>query len=227
MFSDFLQLFFPRNCHACGNTLIKQENLICYSCRYSLPRTGFHLQPGNPVEQLFWGRVPLTAAAACFEFRKSGGVQRLLHLLKYKNEPDIGREIGRIYGKELLQSPVFSESELVIPVPLHASRLKSRGYNQSEVFAEGLIESMPSMRVDLSLKRISKTATQTKRSRFDRWKNVETVFSFQEEGEAVRGKRILLVDDVVTTGATLEACAARILRAGADSVRVACIAATR
>ncbi len=227
MFQDFLQLFFPRNCHACGTTLISQEKLICFSCRYSLPRTGFHLQPGNPVEQLFWGRVPLTAAAACFEFRKSGGVQRLLHLLKYKNEPEIGREIGRIYGNELLQSKVFAESEIIVPVPLHSTRLKQRGYNQSEVFAQGLQESIPSSIVDLSLKRITKTETQTRRTRFDRWRNVETVFSFQEDSLAVRGKRVLLVDDVVTTGATLEACASRILRAGADSVRVACIAATR
>ncbi|MEX1187911.1 MAG: phosphoribosyltransferase family protein [Bacteroidia bacterium] len=227
MLSEFFQLFFPRNCHSCGEPLIKQENLICYSCRYSLPRTGFHLQPGNPVEQLFWGRVPLTAAAACFEFRKSGGVQRLLHLLKYKGNEDIGREIGRIYGKELLQSKTFSESEIILPVPLHISRLKVRGYNQSRVFAEGLAESMPSAKIDDSLKRINKTDTQTQKSRFDRWKNVETVFSFQDDGVSVRGKRVLLVDDVVTTGATLEACATRILRAGADSVRVACIAATR
>lgn len=227
MLLEFIRLFFPRNCYSCGNNLISQESIICYNCKYSLPRTGFHLQPGNPVEQLFWGRVPLKAAAACFEFRKSGGVQRLLHQLKYKGVKEIGREVGRIYGKELLQSQSFSSSDFIVPVPLHPLKLRSRGYNQSEMFAEGLEESMPRAEMRNLLQRTTHTATQTKRSRFDRWKNVETVFDFDRRQGDVRGKRILLVDDVVTTGATLESCAARLLREGADSVSIACIAATR
>lgn len=226
MLFECFQLFFPKHCPSCSLALLRNENIICFKCRYSLPRTGFHLQRGNPVEQLFWGRVPLQAAAACFEFRKSGGVQRMLHLLKYDGAQELGRELGRIYGRELLQSPLFSENQLIVPVPLHPDRLRVRGYNQSEVFAEGLEESLPNAQLNKAIERVIHTTTQTKKSRFDRWQNVETAFEVTHV-EAIRGKRVLLVDDVVTTGATLESCAARLLRSGAQNVSIACIAATR
>jgi ComF family protein len=226
MLFECFQLFFPKHCPSCSKALLRNENIICFHCRYALPRTGFHLQRGNPVEQLFWGRVPLQAAAACFEFRKSGGVQRMLHQLKYDGAQDLGRELGRIYGRELLQSPLFSENQIIVPVPLHPDRLRIRGYNQSEVFAEGLEESLPIAKLNNAIERVVHTSTQTKKSRFDRWQNVETAFEVTQV-EAIRGKRVLLVDDVVTTGATLESCAARLLRSGAENVSIACIAATR
>jgi len=226
MLFECLQLFFPKHCPSCDEALLRKENIICLKCRFTLPRTGFHLQRGNPVEQLFWGRIPLNAAAACFEFRKSGGVQRMLHQLKYGGAQDLGREIGRIYGRELLQSPLFNETEIIVPVPLHPNRLRSRGYNQSEVFGEGLVESIRHSTLNNVIERVVHTSTQTKKSRFDRWQNVETVFEVTNPDQ-VRGKRVLLIDDVVTTGATLESCAARLLRSGARHVSIACIAATR
>lgn len=226
MLSSCFNLFFPRNCAACVQALNRNESVICFNCRYSLPRTGFHLQPGNPVEKLFWGRIPISAAAACFEFRQSGGVQHMLHLLKYKGAQEVGRELGRIYGSELLQSSDFARSECIVPVPLHPAKERMRGYNQSRVFGEGLSESMTSTALCDAIERVRKTDTQTKKSRFERWNNVETVFEVKLP-DLIRGKRVLLIDDVITTGATLEACGARLLRAGAESVAVACIAATR
>jgi ComF family protein len=150
----------------------------------------------------------------------------MLHQLKYGGAQDLGREIGRIYGRELLQSPLFNETEIIVPVPLHPNRLRSRGYNQSEVFGEGLVESIRHSTLNNVIERVVHTSTQTKKSRFDRWQNVETVFEVTNPDQ-VRGKRVLLIDDVVTTGATLESCAARLLRSGARHVSIACIAATR
>lgn len=150
----------------------------------------------------------------------------MLHALKYEGAQDIGLEIGRMYGRELMQTEVFAERELIIPVPLHPNKLRVRGYNQSELFARGLAESIPGSSFSPAVERIVHTSTQTRKSRFERWKNVETVFSPANNHIAsLRNKRILLVDDVVTTGATLESCAAVLLRNGAHSVAVACIAA--
>lgn len=224
MFSEFLHLFFPNLCPSCNSALFKNEQVICFRCKHILPRTDFHLKPGNALERVFWGRVPLKSAAACFIFRKEGGVQKLLHELKYNNAPEIGREIGRIYGKELLQSPSFVEADLIIPVPLHPKKFTSRGYNQSGVFGEGLQESLPAKMNELALIRNLNTGTQTRRSRFERWENVDNIFTIHDS-ELVRNKRILLIDDVITTGATLESCAVNLFKAGALDIRVACIAA--
>jgi len=224
MIRETLHLFFPRLCPACGNALLRKETLICFACHYRMPRTNYHLQEDNPIARIFWGRVPLTGAAAYYFFRKEGRVQRLLHELKYKGKPEIGREIGRLYGKELLNSDTFSSSELIIPVPLHPAKKVIRGYNQSDVFGEGLAEAMPGELITDILVRRYNSETQTRKSRFDRWENVETVFGIASP-DAIRGKRILLVDDVVTTGATLESCAQHLLKAGAISLSIACIAA--
>ena len=224
MFSEFLHLFFPKLCPSCSSALYRNEQVICFRCRHQLPRTGFHLQAGNPLERVFWGRVPFRAAAACFIFRKEGGVQQLLHHLKYKNAPDIGREIGRIYSQDLMLAPAFKSSELIIPVPLHPEKKRIRGYNQSAVFGEGLEAHLPARLREDILVRTTNTGTQTRRSRFARWENVESVFEVQQT-ENIRGKRILLIDDVITTGATLEACAMHLFTAGAAEISVACIAA--
>ena len=224
MFSELLHLFFPRLCPACGSALFKNEQIICFRCKNILPRTEFHLKPGNPLERVFWGRVPIKSAAACFIFRKEGGVQKLLHELKYNNAPEIGREIGRLYGRELVNSPSFYEADLIIPVPLHPKKLSIRGYNQSGVFGEGLQETLPARMNEDALVRNLNTGTQTRRSRFERWENVDSIFAVPNS-ELVRNKRILLIDDVITTGATLESCAVNLFKAGATDIRVACIAA--
>jgi ComF family protein len=225
MVREFIHLFFPRLCPACSNALLSKETLICFACKHRLPKTNFHLVADNPVSRLFWGRVPLAGASAYFYFRKEGRVQRLFHELKYRGGAEIGREVGRMYGKELLQSPVYSSAELIIPVPLHPAKLALRGYNQSDVFGEGLSEILSGQLSTDSLIRAVNTETQTRKGRFERWENVETVFKV-ENTEKLTGKTVLLVDDVITTGATLESCAGHLLKAGAASVAIICIAAS-
>ena len=202
---DFISLLFPRICAACGNNLLKQEEIICISCEFHLPRTNFHLSPDNPVSRLFWGKVPLETAASYLYFNKGSNVQRLIHQLKYKGRKDIGIKLGRQYGQDLRVSPFFHSIQMIIPVPLHTKRLKKRGYNQSEQFAIGLGESMKIPVDPYAIYRKKETETQTNKSRFKRWQNVTEVFEVKKSN-SLEMKHILLVDDVITTGATLESC---------------------
>ncbi len=205
LMDDFLSLFFPRICAACGNNLLKQEETICISCEFHLPQTSFHLSLENPVYRLFWGKVTLESAAAYLYFHKGSKVQQLIHQLKYKGRKDIGIKLGRQYGQDLRVSPFFQRIQLIVPIPLHAKRLKKRGYNQSEQFAIGLGETM---RIPVNpnvICRKKETETQTNKSRFKRWQNVAEVFEIKDSF-SLEMKHVLLVDDVVTTGATLESC---------------------
>ena len=205
MIKDFFAMLFPQVCVSCGKPLYKYEKLICMLCEYKLPKTDFHLEKDNPIEKLFWGRVPIEAAASYYRFTKGGNVQHLVHQLKYKGKREIGVEIGELYGRELMRSERFSEVDIIIPVPLHKRKLKARGYNQSEVFAQGLAKSMKKNTDFVTLYRAMESETQTKKTRFLRWKNVDSIFQLKDE-TTLMGKHILLVDDVITTGATLEAC---------------------
>lgn len=202
---DFISLLFPRICAACGNSLWKQEETVCLSCEFHLPRTNFHLSLENPVSRLFWGRVNLESASAFVYFNKGNKVQRLVHQLKYKGRKDIGIHLGRQYGQQLRHSPFFNTVELIIPVPLHIKKLMKRGYNQSEQFAIGLGESMKLPVNTETLYRRKETETQTRKSRFRRWQNVAEVFEVKEPVR-LENKHVLIVDDVITTGATLESC---------------------
>ncbi len=224
MIRDCLHLFFPRICPACHGALQHHERVICFTCRVSLPQTGYHLHPDNPIARLFWGRIPIHTAASYYFFKKSGKVQQLLHELKYGNQPEIGEEIGLSYGAELLKSPLFSDADLIIPVPLHAERLASRGYNQSETFANGLARGMRNQAVNDLLIRNLHTESQTKKSRFARWENVQEAYAVIRP-ERLINKHVLLVDDVITTGATIEACASRLFMAGVAKLTIASIAA--
>lgn len=202
---DFLSLIQPELCFACSTPLAAGEKVICLDCLYHLPKTGFHLDPDNPVAKIFWGRYPVENAAACFHFRKGGKLQHLMHQFKYRKHPEIGHFIGEYYGNELKQSDVFVRTDIVIPVPLHWKKMRKRGYNQSEVFGQGIAASMQVPLDSGQLVRQEFTETQTRKSRFNRWKNVENKFVVREP-EKLKGLHVLLVDDVVTTGATLEAC---------------------
>lgn len=221
--SDFFHLFIPRICPACENPVLKREKILCMSCRYLLPKTNYHLLRDNPVERLFWGRVNISVASCFYFFQKQGKVQQMLHCFKYKGNREIGLELGKTYGKDLLLQDEFKRNQVIIPVPLHHEKRRIRGYNQSEVFAEGLAGSMKLPISADNLKRKNNSASQTRKTRYKRWENVEHVF-FLDAPEKVNGLRVLLVDDVVTTGATLEACAIQLFNAGADSVSIACIA---
>jgi ComF family protein len=205
LIEDFISLLFPRICAACGNSLWKQEETVCLSCEFHLPRTNFHLSLENPVSRLFWGRVNLESATAYLYFNKGNKVQRLIHQLKYKGRKDIGVYFGRQYGQHLVHSPFFETVQLIVPVPLHIKKLMKRGYNQSEQFAIGLGESMKVPVDPTALCRRKETETQTKKSRFRRWQNVADVFEVKDPG-SLEKKHVLLVDDVITTGATLESC---------------------
>jgi ComF family protein len=205
LLSDFLCLFFPRICAGCGSILLKNEEMICIYCEYHLPHTNFHLSLDNPVHSLFCGKVTLASAAAYLYFNKGSKVQHLIHELKYKGRKDIGIWLGKQYGNELKNSSYFNAVQLIIPIPLHDKRLKQRGYNQSEQFAIGMGASMSIPVASDALYRNKETATQTKKSRFHRWQNVADVFTVRNPA-GLEMKHILLVDDVITTGATLESC---------------------
>lgn len=220
---DFGALLFPLGCSSCGKSLYKGETSICTYCLFRLPKTYFHLTPDNPVAKMFWGRVSIRAATSYYTFNKGGKVQRLIHQLKYKGQTDVGLKLGNMYGHELLKNLDFSSVDIIVPVPLHKKRLKERGYNQSTYFAIGLAETMRlPTNVDVLFRKYE-SETQTKKSRFTRWKNVEQLFEMKNE-EAIAYKHILLVDDVVTTGATLEACAQALLKVVGVQVSVATIA---
>ena len=211
MLSDFIALLFPITCAACGKSLYKNEHSICTYCMYYLPKTNYHLTIDNPVAKIFWGRVPIHSAASYYSFNKGGKVQKLIHQLKYNGQKHVGVTVGKLYGHELKYIDDFNTINTVIPVPLHPKRLKKRGYNQSDSFAEGLAESMNSDVNYKSLIRKDESNSQTKKSRYSRWQNVESIFDIQHP-EQIAGKHLLLVDDVITTGATLEACAQTLLQ---------------
>lgn len=223
MLNDFISLIFPHVCASCGKSLYKNEHSICTYCAYHLPKTNFHLDNENPIAKIFWGRINIHSAGACYGFNKGGKVQHLIHQLKYKGKKDVGITIGKWYGLDLKQNPDFNTVNVIIPVPLHPRKEKKRGYNQSSFFAEGLAFSM-NAEVDLkTLFRAKESETQTKKSRFNRWKNVESIFQLRNT-TALQGKHILLVDDVITTGATLEACAQTLFQIPDIKVSVATIA---
>ena len=224
-FADFVSLIFPELCQACAKSLYRNEEMICADCLYHLPYTNFHQQSDNPVAQQFWGRVPLEAAAAMFYFSKGSRVQNLMHQLKYKNKPEVGVYLGKLAGKRLLENPVFTAADMIIPVPLHKQKLLKRGYNQSLSFAEGLSEKMLiSIEIE-NLIRTTGTESQTKKSRTSRYENMKEVFSVKNP-EKLTGKHILLVDDIVTTGATLEACCNVLLTVPDVKISIAAIAYT-
>lgn len=224
MLNDFFNLIYPRLCAACKKPLLREENHVCISCQFSLPKTNFHNHKENDVSKLFWGRIPIETAAAFYKFSKKSRVQQLLHQLKYKDNKEIGRFLGKLYGFELNKSPHFKGINYVIPVPLHPKKLKIRGYNQSEWIAIGLSESMNIPLNTNSLYRTEHSQSQTKKGRYNRWENVGSIFAIKNE-EELKGKSVLLVDDVITTGATIEACATPLQQLGCK-IYIVALAAT-
>lgn len=232
LLADLLALFYPTLCLACDEVLVSGEAEFCTGCRTTLPYLSYHLPSpaeaptDTPLARRFWGKLPVRHTLAYVQFSARGRVQQLLHRLKYENQPDIGRVLGRWFGAELAQAGYAAVFDGLVPVPLHPAKQRRRGYNQAACFAEGLSETLALPVWGSALVKVEQTESQTRKSRVDRWQNVTGGFAAAPETAAeLVGRRILLVDDVLTTGATLEACATELLAAGVGSVSVATIAA--
>ena len=224
IFGDFISLFFPKYCLACDNALVKGESMICTVCMLEMPQTDYHRWRENPLRNRLSYRIPVKHAMALFKFSKSGRVQHLLHQLKYRNHPEIGVTLGRIYGEKMKnESELPTNVDLIIPIPLHPARKRKRGYNQSAKFAEGLSETLGIPFTDELLERRIKTETQTRKSKLNRWENISGVFGLKNR-VLLEGKKILLVDDVITTGSTVEACSQVLIDQGCPLLSIACIA---
>ena len=202
---DAFAILYPELCFSCEELLVKGENVLCTSCILHLPRTNFHKYENHKMEKQFWGKVLVENVAAFFYFEKKGKVQRLMHQLKYQKHPEIGERVGSLYAAELLSDKKFNSLDYIIAIPLHKKKMKIRGYNQSLCFANGLAMQFKIPVLKNRLIRTKNNATQTRKSRFERYKNVAMVFKIKNPSGFIN-KHVLLVDDVMTTGSTLTAC---------------------
>ncbi|MEO7307821.1 MAG: phosphoribosyltransferase family protein [Ferruginibacter sp.] len=218
-----LHLFYPHTCTGCGSDLLGEDNMLCLKCIHQLPHTNFAGIPNNPIEKYFWGRILLTSAYSQFYFSKEFLIQHLIHELKYRGNTNIGFYLGEIMGKTLLNSNRFSNIEALIPLPLYADKEHKRGYNQATVICNGMSSVMNIPVLHGAIIRQHATETQTRKHRTERWENVKSSFKLSNE-HALSGKHVLLVDDVVTTGATLEACGNSILQAENVKLSIATLA---
>jgi len=216
-FVDLFNLLFPDLCVVCGENLVRNEHHICMTCLHSIPKTNYHLISDNPIEKRFWGKVQTFRGTAFFFFQKGSPFQKLLHALKYKGNKEIGEVLGKYAASDLLDSPDFNAIDVIIPVPLHPQKFKTRGYNQSEWIAQGLSVVLEKPIDTTTLIRNRENTTQTKKSVYQRYENTEGIFEITDKN-LLTGKHILLVDDVLTTGSTLEACIQALLVV--DNVRI-------
>ena len=222
-FLDLLHLLFPATCTGCILPLVSGEILICSSCLHGLPYTDHHLNPDNLVARQFWGRIPCHAAMSMLFFKKAGTVQQLIHHLKYSDQPELGIRMGILLGERLLSAPLYQGIDLLIPVPLHKKRLKKRGYNQSYSIAQGISQVLKVPISTQHLLRKMATDSQTSKGRLLRFENMSTAFEIQHP-EELTNQHLLLIDDVLTTGATLEACGIALLQARPEKISIATLA---
>lgn len=216
-------MLFPRICVGCKHPLLQHEQIVCLKCRVTLPRTDFGAWPDNPVAKKFWGKIPIEGAVAMLHFHKGSKVQSMMHALKYRNRKDVGVLLGVFLGNYIRQHQLFTRADCISTVPLHADKLAIRGYNQCDVIAEGVQQVLQLPIINQALVRKQFTSTQTKKSRLERWENVKEVFEVCAP-ELVINKHILLIDDVITTGSTLEACALKLITQSNTKVSIAAIA---
>lgn len=235
----FVDFMYPPTCQACGRPLAAGERTLCTGCRVHLPYTHYEHWDGNPTARAFYGRVPLQRAASVLFFTADGRVQSMLHALKYKQQPELGLYIGALMGRRVGRSPLYAGVDYIVPVPLHPDKLKKRGYNQAALLGQGMAAAWPTvgkghgasaakpeLLTDLLLKRRF-NESQTHKNRMERWDNVQAVYELSADAglrSRVAGKHLLLVDDVMTTGATLESAAAALLD-GLPDVRLSVVTA--
>lgn len=224
-FSDLLHLFFPHNCVGCGSDILGEQHMLCLHCLSQLPSTNFFNQPANPVEAAFYGRLPIRNGAAAYFFTKNSLIQHLIFQLKYRGNKEIGFYLGKMLGRLLLDSDRYREVDAMVPLPLNPRKEKKRGYNQATQICNGIAEVFDKPVVEDVVIRKVYTETQTHKGRISRWENMDGVFAIKDPSQ-LQGKHILLVDDIITTGATLEACGAEILKIPATTLSVATLAYT-
>lgn len=222
-FKDILNIIFPQLCVICEQALAKNEELLCFKCRSELPRIKVSDICKNEITEKFDGKLAIEFAVAYYYFLKSGKTQKLLHQLKYKNHPEIGYAIGFWLGSSIAPFNSVQRVDCIIPVPLHSKKEYMRGYNQSKKFADGLSDVLDISIDTLSLQRKTYTISQTKKTKEQRWQNVKEAFEIKRT-DLIKDKHILLVDDVITTGATLESCGIKLKEAGAKHISIASIA---
>ena len=205
MLKSIVNLFFPKVCNACNNLLNDNEDTICLDCRHDLPVTNFHFDNNESVKKVLYGRVEVENATALFRFEKKGNVQRLIHNLKYKGHEHIGFVLGNWLGGELKTLDPYNDVDVVIPVPLHKNKLKTRGFNQVAKFGKQIAEALHADYFEDVLLKVTNTKSQVNKKRLARWNNNEELFTLENKMK-IENKHILIVDDIITTGATLEAC---------------------
>ncbi|WP_240040738.1 ComF family protein [Pseudocnuella soli] len=200
-----LHLIFPHCCTGCGNDMLQANQVLCTTCADALPRTHFEHHANNPIEKIFWGRLPITYASAQYFFTKDSVMQNLMHALKYRGNKEVGLWLGKTIGAQLFSTNRFMQVDALVPLPLYPEKEHQRGYNQARVLCDGMAQAMQKPVLHQAVIRTHHTESQTKKTRVERWQNMEGRFLVADPG-ALQGKHLLLVDDVVTTGATLEAC---------------------
>lgn len=223
MFESIINLFFPKVCSGCSSFLLSNENVICTVCRHDIPLTNHHLNPENDAFKKFYGRIPVLHTSALFYFHKKGIVQELIHNLKYKGHEEIGTVLGEWYSEDLKNIELLQSVDEIIPVPLHRKKLKERGYNQVTAFGTALSANLNLDYNDSLLIRNVYSKTQSKKNLLGRTEGIETIFdvSFTEKNH---NKHFLLIDDVITTGATLEACSRALLKIPGAKISIICMA---
>ncbi|MGV6844581.1 MAG: ComF family protein [Lutibacter sp.] len=224
--SNLLALFYPKICLNCNEYLMTGEKYLCIRCRHDLPLTHFTNEKENLVEKSFYGRCQIEEATALFFYYKKSIIQSLIHELKYRNQQQVGQFIGSWLGQEIVTSNRFKNIDFIIPVPLHAKKLKKRGYNQLTKFGLELSKQLNVPFCQSFLVKITKTNSQTKKMRFERWKNVQELFLVKNKSK-LKNKHILLIDDIITTGATLASCCHAFENIPNLKISIACMAYTK
>lgn len=219
--TDLKDFFFPRFCLTCGRSLWGGENALCLSCMAGLPYTGLYGAPGNEMERCFWGRFPVVRAASLFFYKKDGYVAQILYAMKYRNRKRLCLRMGQHLAEELGEKGFFKGIDYLLPVPLHPDRQRQRGYNQSELLAKGISMCTHIPLCTQAVCRVRHNESQTHKSGFERWKNVEELFRATEAASLLRNTHVLLVDDVLTTGATLISCADAL--AGIEGIQISVV----
>lgn len=223
IFHDFIALFYPNLCIGCERNLYRNEKQLCLNCLTQLPRTNYHRTKDNAIEKRFYGKVEIRYASIFLYFEKEIITQKLLHEIKYRGKKELGEQLGALFGSQLINSHL-NEIDAIVPVPLHPNKFRIRGYNQSEWIAKGIAKTMKKPLINNILKRIIENPTQTKKGVYERWENTNGIFE-SENIDLIENKHLLLVDDVLTTGSTLEACIMPLKKIQGVKISIAALAA--